>query len=92
MCKQQDRVSLRTDTARRLECEQGKQQTFYRDIEQRGLALRVTASGNRAYIYESKLEGKNILVTIGDPVNVTIKEARAKAAEIGGTVAALLLL
>jgi len=82
MADQQKRVNLRGGTARKAICEQGKQQTFYRDIEQRGLALRVTAAGNRAYVYEGKLAGKNIRVTIGDPVNMSIKDARAKAAEI----------
>lgn len=82
MADQQKRVNLRDGTARKAICEQGKQQTFYRDIEQRGLALRVTAAGNRAYVYEGKLAGKNIRVTIGDPVNMSIKDARAKAAEI----------
>ncbi|TAL89582.1 MAG: DUF4102 domain-containing protein [Candidimonas sp.] len=63
-------------------CPDGRQQGFIRDLEQPGLALRVTASGNKGYVYEGKLDGKTIRVTVGDPKTLTLSQARDRAAAI----------
>lgn len=62
-------------------CPQGKQQDFLRDSEQRGLALRATKA-SKAYVYEGKLSGKTIRVTLGDPVSMTLEQARREAAKV----------
>ncbi|WP_081060809.1 tyrosine-type recombinase/integrase [Burkholderia gladioli] len=48
-------------------CAPGRQQTIYWDKKQSGLGLRVTASGAKAYVYEGRLFGKTVRVTIGSP-------------------------
>ncbi|WP_323012529.1 integrase family protein [Castellaniella sp.] len=82
MSKQQDRVNLRQGTVSKATCPDGKQQVFLRDSEQRGFALRVTAAGSKSYVYEGKLAGRNIRVTLGDPSAMTLDQARRRASEI----------
>jgi integrase len=48
-------------------CEPGRQQTIFWDRKQQGLGLRVTASGGKAYVYEGRLFGKTLRITIGAP-------------------------
>lgn len=64
------------------ECEAGKEQTIYRDGKTPGLALRVTASGAKSYVFESKLNGKNLRVTIGDVRTWDIGKAQAEATRL----------
>jgi integrase len=49
------------------QCDPGRQQTIFWDRKQQGLGLRVTASGRKAYIYEGRLFGKTLRITIGAP-------------------------
>lgn len=56
-------------TAERIagfKCPHGKQQVIYWDAKAPGLGLRITASGAKSYIFESKLHGKTLRLTIGD--------------------------
>lgn len=76
------RVKLTQGRVDSFACPQDKQQDFLRDSEQPGLALRVTAAGHKGYVYEGKLGGKTIRVTVGDPQTLTLSDARHKAAEI----------
>lgn len=46
-------------------CEPGKQQSIFWDAKIPGLGLRVTTGGARAYIFESRLFGKTVRITIG---------------------------
>ncbi len=62
-----------------LRCPDGKQQAFLRDTVTRGLRVRVTAAGAKSYVFESKVLGKTLRRTIGDPDAWTIEEARAEA-------------
>lgn len=64
------------------QCESGKQQTIYRDAKTPGLALRVTASGARSFIFETKLYGKNIRLTIGDVRTWDVGKAQAEATRL----------
>lgn len=56
-----------------------KGQAFLWDADAPGLGLRVTASGAKAYIFQSKFRGNALRVTIGDPKTWTISDARAEA-------------
>jgi len=47
-------------------CPPAKQQAFLRDSVVRGLAIRATRAGSKAYILDTFLHGKNIRLTIGD--------------------------
>lgn len=48
-------------------CHPGKTQTIYWDGKTPGLGFRITANGAKAYIFETRLDGKTIRMTIGDP-------------------------
>jgi integrase len=72
-------------TAARIEsfqCETGKQQSIYWDAKTPGFGLRVTAPGARAYIFESRLFGKTIRVTIGDARAWDLGRARTEASRL----------
>jgi len=70
------------DRIRSYQCEAGKQQTIHWDAKIPGLGLRVTKSGTRAYIFESRLFGKTIRITIGDPRSWDLGKARAEAGRL----------
>lgn len=63
-------------------CPTGKQQAFLRDAEQPGLGLRATAAGAKSYIFQGKLAGQVIRMTLGDIQTVSLSQARDKAAEL----------
>lgn len=48
-------------------CESGRQQTIYWDGKTPGLGLRVTSKGTKSYIFENRLYGRTIRLTIGNP-------------------------
>jgi integrase len=62
-----------------FKCEAGKQQSIYWDAKVPGLGLRVTTAGARAYIFETRLHGKTLRITIGDPRVWTLGKAQAEA-------------
>lgn len=49
------------------------------DESTRGLGLRVTASGARSYIFEKRVHGRTVRVTIGDPKAWKLEAARVEA-------------
>lgn len=55
------------DTVQKFTCEAGKQQSIYWDGKTPGLGLRVTARGAKSYIFETRLHGKTLRMTIGSP-------------------------
>ncbi|QFS37641.1 tyrosine-type recombinase/integrase [Burkholderia cepacia] len=63
-------------------CEPGKQQTIHWDAKTPGLGLRVTAAGTRAYVFESRLFGKTVRVTIGDARAWDLGRARVEASKL----------
>jgi integrase len=60
-------------------CPMGKSQAFLWDSDAPGLGLRATPSGAKAYIFQAKLHGATLRVTIGDPRSWTIEKARKEA-------------
>lgn len=78
-------MSKQNFTAARVEtfqCDPSKQQTIYWDAKTPGFGLRVTAAGARAYIFESRLFGKTIRLTIGDVRAWDLGRARTEAARL----------
>ncbi|CAJ4540930.1 Phage integrase [Burkholderia pseudomallei] len=65
-----------------LQCEPGKQQTIYWDAKTPGFGLRITSAGARAYVFESRLFGKTIRLTIGDARAWDLGRARTEAARL----------
>lgn len=68
------------------ECKPGKGQTLFRDAKTPGLALRVTAAGAKSFIFESKLNGQNVRLTIGDVRTWDIAKAKAEATRLKAMV------
>ncbi|MGV8892354.1 MAG: tyrosine-type recombinase/integrase [Burkholderiaceae bacterium] len=60
-------------------CEAGKSQSFLWDSEAPGLGLRAASKGGKAYIFQGKLNGQAIRVTIGAPATWDIPAAQAEA-------------
>lgn len=60
------RVKLTAGRVREFACEPDKPQSFLWDTEALGLAVRATPSGAKSYIFQGKLNGKTIRITIGD--------------------------
>jgi len=57
-------------TAKRIQehtCPEGKPQAFLWDSDAPGLGLRATASGAKSYIFQSKIHGQTVRLTIGSP-------------------------
>ncbi|CAJ8789766.1 phage integrase [Burkholderia pseudomallei] len=69
-------------TAGRVEahkCPAGKSQAFIWDSKAPGLGLRATKAGAKAYIFQAKLNGDAVRVTIGDPRSWNIDQAQEEA-------------
>lgn len=60
-------------------CQADKQQSIYWDAKTPGLGLRVTAAGAKSYIFEARLHGKTLRVTIGDVRTWALGKAQAEA-------------
>ena len=60
-------------------CEVGKSQSFLWDAAAPGLGLRATANGAKSYMFQAKLNGQAIRITIGAPGTWTIQDAQAEA-------------
>ncbi len=65
-----------------LPCEAGKTQTFHWDAKTPGLGLRITATGARAFVFESRLFSKTIRITIGDTRAWELGKARTEATRL----------
>lgn len=57
--------NLTLERIRLFTCPSGKEQAFLRDAEVPQLAVRATWRGAKSYIFESKLKGKTLRLTIG---------------------------
>ena len=64
------------------QCEDGKNQSIYWDGKTPGLGLRVTATGAKSYIFQARLHGVSIRLTVGDVRTWTVAEAQAEATRL----------
>lgn len=60
------RVRLTAGRIRHFACPADKAQSFLWDTDAPGLAVRATSTGVKAFIFQSKLNGRDLRVTIGD--------------------------
>lgn len=79
MKKQQNRVKLTAGRVEAFTCPAGKSQAFLWDTEAPALALRVTPSGRKTYIFESRLNGATLRINIGTAADWPIKKAQTEA-------------
>lgn len=61
-----DKANFTADRVAGFKCERGKQQTIYWDGKTPGFGVRVTAARARSYIFEARLHGKTLRLTIGN--------------------------
>ncbi|WP_151448694.1 tyrosine-type recombinase/integrase [Lacisediminimonas profundi] len=76
------RENFTSERVASFNCEPGKQQTLFWDGKAPGLGLRTTASGAKSFIFESRLHGKTLRITIGDVRTWTIGKAQAEATRL----------
>jgi integrase len=62
-----------------FKCEVGKGQSFLWDTTAPGLGLRATEKGAKSYMFQAKLNGQAIRITIGSPAIWDIDKARFEA-------------
>ena len=79
MSKPQNRVRLTAGRVDAFTCPAGKSQAFLWDTEAPALALRVTPTGRKTYVFESRLHGDTVRVTIGTAADWPIEKARGEA-------------
>ena len=74
-------MALNEKTLRAAKADPGKQ-VFVRDTKLKGFALRVTPAGVKSYIAEGrKIDGSKFRVTLGRADEITLKDARERAAD-----------
>lgn len=66
----------------KFHCVPGKHQSIAWDAKTPGLGLRATAAGTKSYVFEARLHGKTLRVTIGDERTWSIKKAQAEATRL----------
>lgn len=64
-----------------------KDQVFYRDENLKGFALRVTSTGMKSFVVETRIEGKVKRITLGKYGVITVEEARKQAKTLLGQIA-----
>lgn len=81
------RVKLTAGRVRDFSCETGKNQSFLWDTEAPGLAVRATERGAKSYIFQGKLNGVSIRITIGSvdtwSIEGTIRDPAGKVIGYG---------
>jgi integrase len=76
------RVKFTADRIKNFDCKVGKAQSLHWDSNAPGLALRVTANGARAYVFQSRYQGVALRMTIGSPETWSIPQAQERAREL----------
>jgi hypothetical protein len=66
----------------KFSCEAGKHQSIFWDAKTPGLGLRVTRNGAKSFIFESRLHGKTLRLTIGDQRTWDIGTAQEEATRL----------
>ena len=82
MKKQEKRVNLTAGRVEAFTCPPDKTQTFLWDTDTPTLALRATPTGRKTYVFESRLNGSTVRISIGTAVDWPIKKARTRAQEL----------
>ncbi|MBC3831479.1 integrase family protein [Undibacterium amnicola] len=62
-----------------FQCEEGKGQSIFWDAKTPSLGLRITSNDARSFIFESRINGKTIRITIGNTKTWSVKEAQIQA-------------
>jgi len=79
MKTQSSRVRLTAGRVADFTCPADKPQAFLWDTEAPALALRVTPTGRKTYVFESRLNGATLRLNIGTAADWPIEKARIRA-------------
>ena len=79
MSKLQNRVRLTAGRVADFACPPDKSQAFLWDTEAPALALRVTPTGRKTYVFEARLNGATLRLSIGTAADWPIEKARGEA-------------
>lgn len=79
MKEQKSRVRLTAGRVADFTCPAGKSQAFLWDSDTPTLALRVTPTGRKTYVFEARLNGSTIRINIGTAADWPIEKARGEA-------------
>ena len=60
-------------------CEPGKNQSLFWDADTKGLCVRATAAGAKSYVFESRLNGRTVRLTVGGVESWPLQKARTEA-------------
>jgi len=74
-----NRFNFTIPKIRAVTCPQGKQQAFFWDASTPNLGLRVTAAGSKCFIFQSRVHGKVLRISIGDPGAWPLGKAQERA-------------
>ena len=66
----------------KFSCKTGKHQSIFCDAKTPGLGLRVTKNGAKSFVFESRLHGKTLRLTIGDQRTWDIGAAQEEATRL----------
>ena len=76
---QANRVNLTAGRVDAFTCPSDRTQAFLWDTDTPTLALRVTPTGRKTYVFEARLNGSTVRINIGTLADWPIKQARTKA-------------
>ena len=79
MKEQSSRLRLTVGRVADFACQPGKSQAFLWDTDATCLALRVTPTGRKTYVFEARLNGTTIRMAIGTATDWTLPQARSRA-------------
>ncbi len=65
-----------------FKCKLGVKQSIYWDGKTPGLGLRVTSADSKSYIFETKLHGRTLRITIGSPKAWPLGKAQKEASRL----------
>ncbi|CBL44301.1 Phage integrase [gamma proteobacterium HdN1] len=82
MAQQTNRISLTAGRIDAMECPADKGQAFLWDTQAPALAVRVVKGGRKTFVFESRLDGKTVRVTIGDVKAWRLGDARTEASRL----------
>lgn len=82
MAKPVSRVRLTAGRVSAFTCPPDKAQAFLWDTDTPSLALRVTPTGRKTYVFESRLNGSTIRVSVGTVTDWSIEQARSRVQEL----------
>ena len=78
MKQQTNRVNLTAGRVEAFTCPTDKAQAFLWDTDTPTLALRVTPTGRKTYVFEARLNGATVRINIGTVADWPIKKARTR--------------